>query len=265
MVEICGTTPTRRSIISAVAALGAGLGIGAASAADLAGSYAKAPVADPVYDWSGIFIGQHFEYLRGKTRVVDSGVLTEAGAPTSGFGTGLFAGYNWQRGPFVFGVEQDAGGLFSAVGHGIIIPPLPPGPPGPPGPAGPAGPAGPGAPTGPAQSNTYKINWDGHAVGKAGFAMDHWLFFATGGLSFAGFNFQEGVPVGAAPAGSLETILTGFSVGAGIEYAFSQHILGRLQYIYDDFGARNFTAIDGGIYHVNLTAQTVKGGVAWKW
>jgi outer membrane immunogenic protein len=255
--------PNYRSTICKVVAVGAGLGIGAASAADMPGGYSKAP--DPVYDWSGFFVGEHFDYLRGKTRVMDDGVLTEAGAPTSGFGTGLFAGYNWQRGLFVFGVEEDAGGLFSAVGHGIAPPVGPPGPPGPPGPAGPAGPAGAGVATGPAQSNTYKINWDGHAVGKAGFAVNHWLFFATGGLSFAGFNFQEGVPAGATPAGSLETILTGFSVGGGIEYAFTQNILGRLQYIYDDFGGRNFTAIDGGIYHVNLTAQTVKGGVAWKW
>ena len=253
-------------LITVAVAISAIASIGAASAADLLASYSKTPVVAG-YDWSGFFVGEQFGYSWGKTRVLDNGVLTEPGAPTNGFGTGLLAGYNLQRGPLVFGIEEDVGGLVNAIGHGSLPPVGPAGPPGPAGPAGAVGPAGPAgnAGTGPALPNTYKINWDGHAVGKAGFAADHWLFFATGGASFAGFNFQEGVPTGATPPGSLETTLIGFSVGGGIEYAFTQNILGRLQYIYDDFGGHNFTAIDGGTYHVNLTTQTFRGAVSWKW
>jgi outer membrane immunogenic protein len=56
----------------------------------------------------------------------------------------------------------------------------------------------------------------------------------------------------------------GFSVGGGVEYAFTQHLLGRVQYIYDDFGSKDYVATDGGTYRVNLTSQTVRGALAWK-
>jgi outer membrane immunogenic protein len=234
--------------ISAAVAVSAILGIGAASAADLpARIYTKAPVAavDPAYDWSGFYVGGDIGYLWGRTRVVDNGVLTESGAPTNGFAGGLLAGYNWQRGPLVLGVEGD-GGWLNAVGHGAVPPPPPPAP-------------------APPLPNTYKINWDSHLVGKAGYASGQWLFFATGGVAFAGFNFQEGVVPGTTPPGSINATLTGFSVGVGIEYAFTRNLLGRLQYIYDDFGGYNFGALDGGTYHVNLANQTFRGALSWKW
>jgi outer membrane immunogenic protein len=56
----------------------------------------------------------------------------------------------------------------------------------------------------------------------------------------------------------------GFSVGAGVEYAFSQNLLGRLQYIYDDFGSRDYVASDGGTYRLRLTSQTLRGALSWK-
>src|SRR6185312_9993084 len=115
------------------------VGVLTARAADLPASYTKAQAVDPGYNWSGFYVGQHTGYISGKTRVFDDGVLTEPGAPTSGAAIGLLAGYNWQSGLFVFGVEEDVAGVMNAVGHGAAPPVGPPGPPGPPGPAGPPG------------------------------------------------------------------------------------------------------------------------------
>jgi outer membrane immunogenic protein len=56
----------------------------------------------------------------------------------------------------------------------------------------------------------------------------------------------------------------GFSVGGGVEYAFTRNLLGRLQYIYDDFGGKTYVAADGGIYRVSLTSQTLRGVLSWK-
>jgi outer membrane immunogenic protein len=233
------------------------------SAADLPPqSYSKAAPVDPGFNWSGFYVGEHTGYIWGKTRVLDDGVLTEAGAPTSGTAIGLLAGYNWQSGLFVFGVEEDVAGIVDAVGHGVIAPV---GPPGPPGPQGPPGPPGPGVPTGPSGPNTYKINWDGHLVGKVGIAADNWMLFATGGAAIAGFDWQEGVPAGATPPGWMSRTFIGYSVGAGVEYAITRNILARLQYIYDDFGGHNFGAIDGGTYHASLKGQTARVALSWKW
>ena len=224
------------------------VGIKAASATDLpAPVYTKAPaIVDPAYNWSGFYLGVHAGYIWGRSRVFDNGVLTESGAPTDGFVGGLLAGYNRQMGPLVLGLEGDFG-WSNAQGHGtVVVPPPPPPPPLPPGP------------------NAYHLMWDSHFVGKVGFTSDRWLLFATGGIAIAGFSFQEGVPPGTPPSNRIPATYVGFSIGGGAEYAFTQHLLGRLQYIYDDFGGRSYTTADGGTYRVNLTSQTLRGGLSWK-
>jgi outer membrane immunogenic protein len=229
-------------IVSAVIAV---IGIDAAFAADLpARPYTKAPVmaVDPAYDWSGFYIGGHVGYLWGKTRVVDDGVLTEPGAPTNGVVGGVLAGYNWQRGPLVLGIEGDFGWT-NAHGTGIIInrPPAPPSTP-----------------------NLYDMRWDSHFVGKVGFASGQWMIFGTGGLAVADLNFQEGFVPPAGPIILVGGKYVGFSLGGGVEYAFTRNLLGRLQYIYDDFGSKTYAAADGGIYRVSLTGQTLRGALSWK-
>jgi outer membrane immunogenic protein len=218
-----------------------------ASAADLPAPpvYTKAPMIEAAYNWSGFYVGGDFGYLWGKSRVLDDGVLTESGAPTNGVIGGILAGYNWQRGPLVFGIEGDFG-WSNAVGHGLVLIPTPPAPPPVP------------------QPNTYHLNWDSHFVGKVGYASGQWLFFATGGLAVAGFGFQEGVPIGSPLASIQNATFVGFSLGAGMNYAFTQNLIGGLQYIYDDFGNQNFTALDGGTYNVAFKSQTVRGTLSWK-
>ena len=234
-------------VVSATVALGAILGIGPASSADLpARAYTKAPAmtVDPAYDWSGFYVGGHVGYLWGKTRVIDDGMLTEPGAPTNGVVGGVLAGYNWQRGPLVLGVEGDFGWT-GAHGTGTVALPPPP--------------ALPRTP------NLYNMRWDSHVVGKVGFASGQWMIFGTGGLAIADLNFQEGVVPPALPLISVVGgKYTGFSVGGGVEYAFNRNLLGRLQYIYDDFGSKNYLAADGGIYRVSLTGQTLRGALSWK-
>jgi len=69
------------------------------------------------------------------------------------------------------------------------------------------------------------------------YATGEWLFFATGGLSIADIDFIEGVTT------ATTTIIpptkggkyVGYSLGGGVEYAFTRILLGRLQYNYDDF------------------------------
>jgi outer membrane immunogenic protein len=239
-----------KKLVLAVAALA--ISTVAAAAADLAPRpYTKAPMMaiDPAYDWSGFYVGGHVGYLWGRTRVIDDGVLTEPGAPTNGAVGGVLAGYNWQfSGPFVVGIEGDFGWT-NAHGHGLPTPPPPI-----------------IIITTTQAPNAYDLNWTSHVVGKVGYASGSWLFFATGGLSIADLNFREGAIT------TTTTILGppvggkyfGFSLGAGVEHAFTRNLLGRLQYIYDDFGSKNYFGADGGIYRVSLTSQTLRGALSWK-
>ena len=128
---------------------------------------AKAPIAAPPYDWSGFYVGGHIGYLWGRTRVEEDGVVTEPGAPTDGVIGGVLAGYNWQNGPVVFGLEGDFGWTHAhGVGAVNFITTQAP--------------------------NTYDLNWTSHLRGRAGYALDHWLFYVAGGLAVADLDFHEG-------------------------------------------------------------------------
>jgi outer membrane immunogenic protein len=76
------------------------------------GRVVKAPPPAPAplpYNWGGLYLGGHVGYLWGRTRVEEEGVVTEPNAAAKGVIGGVLAGYNWQAGPLVFGVEGDFG------------------------------------------------------------------------------------------------------------------------------------------------------------
>ena len=90
-----------RIVLGAVALIAAGWTV-SAQAADLSyGTRAPYTVNQPlnVYSWAGPYLGANLGYGWGS---VDNN-------PTkpSGFEGGIQAGYNWQAGPWVFGVEGD--------------------------------------------------------------------------------------------------------------------------------------------------------------
>ena len=40
--------------------------------------------------------------------------------------------------------------------------------------------------------------------------------------------------------------------------------LGRIEYLYDHFGHKDYIGSDGDPYRVSLTGNTVRGALAWK-
>src|SRR3954465_9957319 len=91
----------KKLVSGAVALLAAGLAPPAQAADMNYGSRAPYTVNQPLnaYSWAGPYIGGNLGYAWGK---VDNN-LTKP----SGVSGGVQAGYNWQNGPFVFGVEGD--------------------------------------------------------------------------------------------------------------------------------------------------------------
>ena len=102
----------RNFILSAALAVSAIVSSGAAEAADLpVRPYTKAPVVvDPIYNWTGFYIGANLGWSFGRSKTD----VSIAGAPFAftsqrmdGILGGLQAGYNWQSGRAVFGLETD--------------------------------------------------------------------------------------------------------------------------------------------------------------
>jgi opacity protein-like surface antigen len=46
--------------------------------------------------------------------------------------------------------------------------------------------------------------------------------------------------------------------------AFTRNLVGRIEYLYDDFGHKDYTGVTGDPYRVSFRGQTVRGALAWK-
>ena len=59
--------------------------------------------------------------------------------------------------------------------------------------------------------------------------------------------------------------LTGWTVGGGVEYAFTDNLIGRVEYRYTDFGdAQSTIPLLPGNAKVDLDSHTVRLGIAYK-
>jgi outer membrane immunogenic protein len=96
--------------------------------------------------------------------------------------------------------------------------------------------------------NFGHVDWMASFRGRAGFAVDRALFYVTGGAAVAGIGGSSTTVVNgpgiAIPAGTFtasnvgSTTVWGWTVGGGIEWAFSQNWSVAGEYRYTDFGNR---------------------------
>ncbi len=198
-----------------------------ASAADLgrAPRVAPAPVYAPVYSWSGFYLG-----VNGGGGWGDS---TWTGV-SSNFDTsgGLFggqAGYNWQFGQTVLGLEGDI--QWSGIkGSGAC-----------------------------AFGCETKNNWFGTVRGRLGYAYDRILPNVTGGIAYG--NIEYNTSIGFT---SASTTNAGWTIGAGVEFALVQNWTAKIEYLYMDLGNFN-TAVSAPVAtNVDFTANIVRAGVNFR-
>lgn len=220
----------RRLYIVCIAAVSAIALVHAASAADLP---TKAPVAKmgAPYNWGGFYAGAHAGYLWSSTQVLDTGVVVESNARTDGFIGGVLAGYNYQMGEVVAGVEGDFGWSNAhGTGFAVVVSP-----------------------------NQYDLRWAGHLRGRLGYAPSQgpWLFYVAGGLAITRFVFTDGETME-----KTSSTYTGGSIGGGIEYGFTDMIIGRAEFLYDIYGMNGIALHD---YSAKLqNASTARGAVVFK-
>ena len=113
---------------------------------------------------------------------------------------------------------------------------------------------------------------------RIGYAADHWLFYAKGGVAWASNKYSvtgnfNGLGPPAIPFDSEGlSMRTGWTAGAGVEWAFAEDWSARVEYDYYDFGNHTATlndAVNGpGPLSFKTTMQTVKLGVnfhVWGW
>ncbi len=222
------------------AALAASTIAGSAFAADLPSRKAPPVVyaPAPIFTWSGLYVGLNAGYtwsakndvavlgtdpLFGFAAVQVSGQLPwQVSLKNDGFIGGGQVGFNWQTGAFVFGLEADIQGVAGAKSNAAF-----------------AGLA-PLQPT--FSSFSRSLDLFGTVRGRLGFAVTPtFLLYATGGLAYGQtkLSYSAFGPTWAPPmavAGSTSKLSTGWTVGAGAEYAFSRNWSAKVEYLYYDLG-----------------------------
>lgn len=237
---------------------------GAAQAADLATKVVtKAPVA-PAFSWTGFYIGAEAGYGWAKNSFSNSvdplnpGTLRvgDADYTLDGAMVGGQIGYNYQINNLVLGVEADAawadisgsGSYFDGVANTCI------------------------------QSNdpcSSKVKALGTITGRLGYAFDHLLVYAKGGAAWATFSHTAGNTETLQPVFSYsdttDSTRWGWTVGGGVEYAFTNNWSAKVEYNYADFGSSdvtfNFTPatfINPYKANVDQSLQVVKAGVNYR-
>jgi outer membrane immunogenic protein len=257
-----------KRLLIAISAAASLLATGA-FAADLpakAPVYTKAPVyVEPVYDWTGFYIGGNLGYSWGRSS--DTSTLANAAGTVllttsdksnlDGIVGGGQIGYNWQMQNWVFGLEADIQGTgekgsraFSITTFNpfaiLFVPPV----------------------TTPF-TLTQKIDWFGTVRGRIGIlATPKVLLYATGGLAYGEVNSNEAVGGPVPGVFSQNNTNVGWTLGAGIEGVIAPNWTARLEYLYVDLGTVSgaFTLPSTNISYFNsrITDNVLRAGINYK-
>jgi outer membrane immunogenic protein len=231
-------------------------GSGMADAADM--SVKALPAIAPVAGWTGFYAGANAGYAWGRSSSNSSSDCPVSGAVRLGYwcdatffpagagnsavvgaqGSGPFssqgfvgggqAGYNWQRGPWVFGGEIDIQS-FHLSGSRTGGAPYPV--------------SGAGASF--VETATATTNWLLTARARAGWTVSNALLYLIGGLAVTdlrtGFSFADNsafafLTNATGNASSVEAKV-GYAVGAGTEWMLPKNWSIKAEYLYVSFGS----------------------------
>jgi outer membrane immunogenic protein len=186
--------------------------------------YAKAPPPVPIYSWTGCYVGGNVGYAWGSSDVIYTqtrAYLTTSppaavvfadglGSPiisVNGFTGGGQIGCNYQIGRVVFGIEGDGEyvGLSKTAAACGTLPVL-------------------GATVSPSASVSSHSLFTVRP--RAGYAIYRTLFYVTGGYAAGTVNYNETflhMATNSVEAGAASSMKSGWTIGAGIEYAITNN------------------------------------------
>ena len=135
---------------------------------------------------------------------------------------GGFVGYNWQMSNgFVAGLEGDVNYDWNDDGIG--------------------------------GGADFETGFSGSVRGRVGYAMDRTLIYAAGGWTATNAEVDGGTAVDGSDT------LHGWTLGAGVDHAFTDNVFGRLEYRYNDYGSGEIDGAD-----VDFDQHVVQVGIGVK-
>jgi outer membrane immunogenic protein len=220
----------RKFMIGLMAAVTMGVGASAQAADTTAGGD---------FDWSGFYVGVHGGYVSVKPDFQDTeDPIYDLDPSFSGVVGGGLLGFNIIRDGILFGAEADFG-ITNAQEDA--------------------------ADSGDNTWNTFDLGWNAHLRLRAGLVMDRATLFVAGGLAMSRLEVDD-VDEG---FGEDTTTALGWTLGAGVDYALTNSVLIRAEYLYDSFGEQDGEisdqlATDDYVYSVTPTSHTVRAALSYK-
>lgn len=226
-----------------------------AGAADL--PTRKAPPAPmvpivPPYNWTGFYVGATvggawgsgsgaITAYRNGVPFASTYVPTSIGSGTSGWEGGGEIGYNYQMGMAVIGVEDDLEWMTNSKSVNYTSASIP-------------------ALGGPV--STYasaRLDWLGTTRARVGIATlpdNRLLLYFTGGLAYGGGSNSINLtgPSGSSWYGSSGTTQVGWTIGGGAEYAITNNVSLKAEYLYYDLGSNTINSTPNNAF---ATAQGI--------
>jgi outer membrane immunogenic protein len=225
------------------------------NAADLTSPIYKASpaIVAPVQDWSGFYLGINGGYGWGNgtydTPFAATGVAITPlfAAPTSaGWVIGGHAGYNWQYGMVVGGLEVDYDAADITGSQTVTLG---------------AGPA--------SATLATKIDRLASARGRLGVApMSGLLLYATAGLAYGHTESDISATNGRGFSASEKVFANSFGwvAGAGAEIKLVDHVVLGAEYLHYDLGevSNQFALAPIVSFNSHVTADTVRARMSWR-
>ncbi|MEN5300068.1 outer membrane protein [Brucella sp. TWI559] len=209
----------------------------AAHAADAITSQEPVPMAS-VFSWGGAYVGGEIGWGWAKSKVSawDFADSSE-NLNSNGFLGGVYAGYNFDMGNnVILGLEGNFNYNDLKKSNDYAF------------------------------KNTLsyttksQLEWSGALRARAGYAIDRFMPYIAGGLAFG--NIKTSYADSARDFSNSKT-KTGWTIGAGVDYAATNNVILRLEYRYTDFGKDNFDFGDTAMRN-SVKTNDIRIGVAYK-
>jgi outer membrane immunogenic protein len=189
------------------------------------------PAVVPVYNWSGVYIGLNGGYGFGNSDwEASTGFADTGNFNIKGALVGGTIGANFQSGQFVFGVEGDGdwAKITGSVACGFVT----------------------------CQTSS---DWLATLRGRLGYAFDRVLVYATGGGA-------AGDVKATIPGFSTDSTEFGWTAGAGVEFAITENITIKGEYLFVNLekGSCGAAACGAPAIPVEFDSSLVRGGLNFK-
>jgi len=266
-------------------------------AADVVQTYEAPEVAPvtiaPAFSWGGFYVGGQvggswassdidsdlqagsFQIGTFPPLTLINGHLMSLSPKPNGFVGGIYAGYNFDLGnDVIIGLEQDFvwSNADKTTGYKSVD----------------MAPLNGGTPGYLNARATIEQKWAGATRVRVGYAMDRVLPYIAAGVAYGKVRSSADAYLSAVPGGpnpwpgltgvagagayrfSNSDTFTGWTLGAGADYAVTDNVLLRLEYRYADYGSETYShVIPGGgtaaiKYKVDHKTNDVRVGVAYK-